>query len=309
MTAPTIPSHIIPPKDDGAGEPCPTPLTAADVVATFAEQSEPWSVDRDGRIVKGRTWGDGEPLYWLPGFATPLEHFALTAYLLRENFRCVLCELPSPNSGSSRQRMQTLVDDVIATADHHGDERFAMCGVSLGAAVALETTLQHRARVSACVLQGGFAHRRLSWTERVFAAIGRRMPGRLRHLPLWRTVQERNHRRWFPPFDTARWNFVESSTGTVSIRDLSHRAGCLPGWDIRPRLAEIETPALLIRGEGEGPIAVAEQEVLAANLPRVSEEPMHTTGQLPHITHPHRLAKAVERFLAERHQIAELDSK
>jgi pimeloyl-ACP methyl ester carboxylesterase len=69
------------------------------------------------------------------------------------------------------------------------------------------------------------------------------------------------------------------------------------GVDLRPDLPQIRQPVLLVRTEGEGAVSAACQEELAAALPHAKSEWLHTTGQLPYLTHPHRLAKLVKSFL------------
>ncbi|MEO1996129.1 MAG: hypothetical protein ABGZ17_12725, partial [Planctomycetaceae bacterium] len=76
-------------------DPCPTPLAWRDVLDGFRRDSTSWSVALESGLVRGRTIGRGPPLYLLNGFSGTLELYALTAWLLREQFRCVLLDYPS----------------------------------------------------------------------------------------------------------------------------------------------------------------------------------------------------------------------
>lgn len=147
------------------------------------------------------------------------------------------------------------------------------------------------------IIHAGFAHRSLSRFERLLIDVCRRLPGRLRHFPGRGAVQRQNHRRWFPPFDGTRWQFLSDNTGSVRLADLAHRAAIIRNSDLRPMLPTIEQPLLLVRGEGNGKVLDACNRELSEGLPHATVESMNDTGQIPFLTHPHRLAKVVHAFL------------
>jgi len=66
--------------------------------------------------------------------------------------------------------------------------------------------------------------------------------------------------------------------------------------DVRDRLDEVSQPVLLIRTEGEGQLAAGCQELLAERIANTQVERLHSSGQLPYLTHPHRLAKLLKTF-------------
>ena len=93
--------------------------------------------------------------------------------------------------------------------------------------------------------------------------------------------------------------------GDVLIRlgldDLAaQRAAALQSFDVRPQLPSVTQPVLLVRTEGEGRVAARCHDELQAALPTVQSEWLHTCGQLPHLTHPHRLAKLLKPFFHEK---------
>ncbi len=108
---------------------------------------------------------------------------------------------------------------------------------------------------------------------------------------------ESNHRRWFPPFDTNRWEFLRDNLSATPTRRF---ADCMRAWHrpvVSDQLQAIAQPVLLVRTEGEGAETTAAQEVLTGQLPSARVEWMHSTGHFPHVTHPHRLAKLVREYL------------
>ncbi len=279
------------------GEPCPTPLVWQEVLAAYRSESAAWELTNGSHRLVGRTWGEGRPLYLLNGFAATAEMSALTIWLLREEFRCVVFDtLDDGVSRRSRPTMSDFASDVLAVADHHGDESVMVFGASFGAAVALQTALESPGRIAGLVLQHGFARRRLSMFERMLAAWCRRSRRTLSQFPGRRRIQELNHRRWFPPFDGTRFEFLVDSTGSIPLADLAQRALAVNGFDITSRLGEIACPVLLVRTEGEGGLEARSHAQLEHGLKGSRTEWMHSSGLHPALTHPHRLVKLLKTF-------------
>ena len=199
-----------------AQEPCPSPLAWQDVLHEFHRSSRFWTFNRDGHTITGRAWGEGPPLYFLNGMAGSFELYALLVWLLREQFCCVVFNYADPIGSAARRRQRSvdqLADDLFAVAEHHGHDRFRLYATSFGGIVGLTAMLKQSARVEQAVIQGGFAHRSLSLTERLLIRVGRRSPGRLKHVPGHVAFQQHNHQRWFPPFDDSRWEFLGARHG------------------------------------------------------------------------------------------------
>ena len=284
---------------DGAGEPCPTPLVWQEIRQRFLQDSTSWEFVRGPHRLTGRTWGEGPPLYFLNNFAATAELFSLTAWLLKDQFRCVLF-YSTANDRQTINRVRPLIsdftDDLFAIADHHGDQRLSVYGAGFGAAVGLQAAIRSPQRVHRLVLQHGFASRRLSLFERMLMSICLRSHQTLDQMPQRRRFQAVNHQPWFPPFDHSRFEFLVDSTGTLFLQDLARRAWAVNSFDVVSKLGEIECPVLLLRTEGEGRMVAQSQEVLESKLKKHRTEWMHSAGQHPCLTHPHRVAKLVKTF-------------
>jgi pimeloyl-ACP methyl ester carboxylesterase len=118
----------------------------------------------------------------------------------------------------------------------------------------------------------------------------------MRHVPLRASVQRQNHGLWFPPFDGSRWTFLAENTDAVPLRVIARRAALAQQIDVRSQLEQISQPTLIIQTEGEGRIAAACQAELKSRLPYAEDFWIDSTGQLPFLTHPHRLAKLLKPF-------------
>lgn len=290
------------PAAPAAVEPCPTPLEWRQVLAEFRAQRQSVEFSRGKSAIQAVIFGSGRPLYFLGPAAGSHEQFALLAWLLREDFRCVFVEFRPLPPGTGRGRSPALgliAADVVSVAEGLGDSRLSLCAASFGSLPALQATIDEPDRVEALTLVCGYAHRRFSWVENSLLACGCHMPGRLSSLPRWRSLQEHNHRPWFPPFDPTRWEFLLSDLAATPTAQLARRLALSQRIDFRPLLSQVRTPALLVRTEGEGRVLTACQDELEAGLPDVRREWMHTSGHYPHLTHPHRLAKLLKAFLLE----------
>jgi pimeloyl-ACP methyl ester carboxylesterase len=283
-------------------EPCPAPLEWRQVLTEFRAQRQS-VVTRSGDIdITSLTFGYGRPLYFLGPAAGSHEQFALLAWLLREEFRCVFVEyrpLPAFTFRKCGMALAQQAADVTSMAQHLGDDQFAVCASSFGSLIALQLLADEPDSVNAAVLVGGAAHRDFTWLEQLLIDYGRFMPARLSSLPGWRSLQQHNHRPWFPPFDATRWEFLLNDLAATPTSQLARRLALSRRVDFRPLLPQIRTPVLVVRTEGEGKILTACQDELEAGLPHVRSEWMHTSGHFPHLTHPHRLAKLLKTFLLE----------
>ncbi len=301
-----ITGGLTPPRFDDqlppAGEACPPPLAWQEVLNAYRADSRPWELDRGPRRLTGRTWGEGPPLYLLNGFVASTELYALLIYLLRDSFRCVVFDTAAtPGSRRSQPMVSDFAADVMAVADFHGDASLKLFAPTFGAVIALQAALDQPERVAGLALQHGFARRRLAWSERLLVGWCRGSRRSLATLPWRRRVQEFNHRRWFPPFDGTRFEFLVESTGAIPLADLAQKALAMHSVNLGDRLKEVRCPVLLLRTEGQGRLETAAHEILERGLPNARAEWLHSTGLHPYLTHPHRVAKLLKSFfLAEQ---------
>jgi pimeloyl-ACP methyl ester carboxylesterase len=271
-------------------------LAWVDVLADFHKQADAWYLDRPNYRISGRTLGSGPPLYLLNGFTGTHELYSLFVWLMRDKYRCVLFDYPVASDGKVLT-LADMADDLVAIADTCGDRQCHVFASSFGGLVAMSAMARHPERFGRSIIQAGFAHRSLSRSERVLIDLFRHLPGRLRHFPGRHAVQRQSHRRGFPPFDETRWQFFSDNTGSVPLAEMARRAAIVRDCDLRPLLPAIVQQVLLLRTEGNGKVLDACNQELTDHLRDARVESMNDTGQIPFLTHPHRLSKIVHAYL------------
>ncbi|MFM7159152.1 MAG: alpha/beta fold hydrolase [Planctomycetaceae bacterium] len=284
---------------DGTPPPaCPPPLFWRDIVQRVAETATAWTLERPGTVLSGQTLGNGPPLLLLNGLGEPRECQFLLAWLLREQFRCVMFDWRGVRTPAPRPTLETLADDLLDIADHWPGEANLVWGSGLGGLVALRAARRAGSRFRKLLLAGVCPHRTLSWGERLLCGVGSCLPGPARWVPGRSTVYRLNHRRWFPPLDPDRYRFLLDLSGRCRVAGLANLGRVVGEADLRAELAAISTEVVLLSTEGQWARLREGADQLEAGLPHVSRTHLHSTGLLPGLTHPHRLAAVIrEQFL------------
>lgn len=282
-----------------SSEPCPTPLAWQEVLHSFDQLALMRTYEAAQGELDVTEFGEGPPLLMLPGIVGTPRLFALTAWLLREEFRCILFDHPRwKRTPRPRDLIRQTSEMIAAVARHCAPTGGNLFATSYGGQIALDVMQRFPEIVHQSVLQSSWARRRLTPAERGLLQVGRGLPFRLQRVPLWLSTQVQNHRPWFPPFDETRFGFLLNQTYSTRVCDVSRRLLAAHQTDLRPRLRSIDQPILLVQCEGAGRQIEAAQQELEQQLPHVRSVEMHTTGLFPYLTHPHRLVKILREQLA-----------
>lgn len=295
MADPSLASLTPPPP-----EACPPPLAWQEVLEGVEQQGHPFTFSAGGVDLEGISLGEGPAIWFLNGFAGDRQLYALLAWLLRDRFRCVLADARWSEATKPSLLRSHLAECYVAAFDAVGKPRPTLFGTSFGAQTALSILASAPGAVSAAVIHEGLVQRRPSMTERLLAWGASRSAKRLGEVPNWPQIQEANHRRWFPPIDPSRWQFLLDNLGATPVRRWSAmaRAAAAPELTV-DQLRDIQTPVLLLRTEGDGPVATAAMNQLLVHLRNAREETLHTSGHFAFLTHPHRVAKLVAQFISD----------
>jgi pimeloyl-ACP methyl ester carboxylesterase len=246
------------------------------------------------------TWGTGAPVLFIHGVADVPESFIAPISRLSSHFRCIAYNLPGSRGDGARMARYThpdLVRDVWALLDHLGVEQSYVFGSSFGATIALAAMREQPRRLLRGILQGAVAYRPLRRAEKWITRIVRFMPGTMRYLPYRNKILNKVHRPSFAGrADNVYRAFVET-TAQTPLRTFGYQARLLDGTDVRPWLADVKQPVLLVCGELDPTVRPAQTEMLLEGLPNAGRVVIEGSGHLPYYTHPEVLAEVIRQFL------------
>ncbi|MEV7872223.1 alpha/beta fold hydrolase [Streptomyces sp. NPDC088124] len=168
--------------------------------------------------------------------------------------------LPDPRPG--RTTVGDLASLVLALADLYGWQRFHYAGISLGGAIGAHLAAHCPDRVASLALVCSSAHFGPAepWRERAALV---RLKGTV---PLLRTSPG----RWFSSADLADSRFGRRLLGDLACADPAGYAACcdaLAAYDLRPDLASITAPTLVVGGELDTATPPAHAHELAETIP------------------------------------------
>jgi (E)-2-((N-methylformamido)methylene)succinate hydrolase len=271
-----------------------------DILRTF-ERERVSGFFRTGRyLCRYSVWGKGVPLIFVHGLADSAASFLPLVWLLADGFRCVIYDLPSGRNDEAnltRYRHADLVADLLAMLDHLNLRECYAYGNSFGSTIALVAALARPKRIARMILQGAFARRKLAFAERLLARLTRHLTGPLAGLPLREAVFRQQAGRQFSHRPDEYWNYLLKNTGMTPLAAMAQRVLMVGQLDLRPALAQITQPTLLLRGELDTIVDRSCHEELLAGLHTASCVEIAECGHYAHLTHFEVIAELVRDFL------------
>uniref|UniRef100_A0AAU1ZTU0 Alpha/beta fold hydrolase n=1 Tax=Streptomyces sp. NBC_00093 TaxID=2975649 RepID=A0AAU1ZTU0_9ACTN len=214
---------------------------------------------------------DALPLLLGPSLGTSKAVWEPQLPSLTRRFRVLRFDLPGhggsmsdvlPDAEPGRTTVEDLASLVLALADHHGWDRFHYAGISLGGAVGAHLAARDPDRIASLALVCSSAHFGAArpWHER--ADLVRRKGT----APLLETSPG----RWFASADFADTPFGRRLLGNLADADPVGYAACcdaLADYDLRPDLAAISAPTLVVGGTLDTATPLEHARELADGIP------------------------------------------
>jgi pimeloyl-ACP methyl ester carboxylesterase len=282
-------------------------VTADELFAATArfDREAKWDSLRTGRYqMRYAVWGDApRTLLFVHGLCDLARSFAMPMANLLDDFRCVALELPNGKDDDAKlgtYRHDFFPHEVVALLDHLKLDRVDILGSSFGSTVALRTAAIYPDRLRRIVLQGGFARRPLIRAERGLARIGRYWPWRMGELPIRETVMRKLESHAFVTAPPEIFEFLLSNSGQTPVRAASRRALILDKLDLRPILARVTCPVLMIGGDRDTIVPRRYEAEVEAGVPDVRRVEFSPCGHYPQYTHPAQMAVEMRKFLCSQ---------
>ena len=213
----------------------------------------PYATSKSGIRIYYEVYGDGPPLvlvhgnpcdHWLWLYQIP--YFSYTRKVIAVDLRAYGRSDKPTNEFS----ISDLSDDLLAVFEHAALDKGTVCGLSIGASVVMEFTLQHPGSVEALVLVGAGS----SGAE-IKPFMDKRING----------ITEKGLRAYLPDYYPELYSnaFLESEIGRAltgmyidNADALDPQSVCrmyqsLAAYEAKERLPEIQVPTLIIAGEND----------------------------------------------------------
>ena len=200
--------------------------------------------------------------------------------------------------------LERQVSDLEAVVDAMELEQFPLFGISQGCAVCVEYAVRHPERVTKLVLYGGYArgwriagNKRLA--EQVEAMITLMKLGWGQDNPAFRQMFTS---QFMPdaPVENQAW-FNELQRMTTSPKNAARLLHTLGDVDIRPRLADIKAPTLVMHANEDMRVPFQSGRELAAGIPGALFSALESKNHLMPESDPAftQLMEKIDAFLAE----------
>lgn len=276
------------------------PLDFDEAMTRFRHEAQHGVCDTGRYRLPYFAWGTGAPLLFIHGVSDVAESFVAPISRLAAHFRCIAYNLPGGRGDGARVSRYThddLVHDAWVLLDHLGIGQGYVFGSSFGATIVLAMMRQQPRRVPRGILQGAVAWRPLRRAEKWITRIARFLPGTMRYLPYRGKILDKVHRPSFAHRGENVWRAFVEATGRTPLRTFGYQAGLVDRTDVRPWLADVKQPVLLVCGQRDPIVRSSQTEMLLQGLPNVGRVVIEDCGHMPYYTHPEVLAEVVRQFL------------
>lgn len=224
---------------------------------------------------------------WVGSWEVWLEPFSLLSRTWRTiayDHRGTGATIASPDTIT----LPMLVDDLFAVLDAFGVAQCVLAAESAGAAVALQAVLQQPARFSGLVVVDGLYHReRPSGADPFVQAL---------HADFQATLEQFVDACVPEPNSSAIRRWGRQIVGRSSLQAAVRLYECLYGLDLRPQLAQIAQPSLIVHGDADVIVPISAARWLAAEIPHSQLVILPGAGHVPTMTQPQAIATAIDQF-------------
>ena len=231
----------------------------------------------NGTHINYEVAGDGFPVVLIHAWPTDHAVWQLQVPVFSQYYRTIAVDLrgcgqSDKPTGPNTPRIMS--NDIVALLDSLGHERAAVCGISLGAMVAAQMTIDHPDRVASSIWVGG-----PSDTDRFLITVGGEtmviMDAYLRvlqpegYLAFWEKVWKANIPLLFND------EFVQSNVGSYLIRSLfeeryarfnadhgsiANILNSIRGWSILDDLPKVSRPVQVVVGDHDPTLEYCQEQ-------------------------------------------------
>ena len=186
--------------------------------------------------------------------------------------------------------LENMVDDLFTVMNKMDIEKCVLAAESAGGIVAVNAVLQHPQRFEGLALVDGLLHNKDDGSDKMFiqglktkyaATIGAFADSCV-------PESEPNSA------EIRSWGrkILARATPEAAVKLLE----CTYGVDVRPRLAEIDIPTLVIHGDCDALVPLSDSEYIALQIPNSHLHIIKGAGHVPTMTRPAEVAETINQY-------------
>lgn len=240
--------------------------------------------------------GEGDALVLVHSLGTDSTMWSDVADRLSARYRTIRVDLRGHGESGvppGLYTIDTLGEDVLAVADAAGLDRFHLTGISIGGQIALWVAIHHPQRLQSVTLSNTAARigSREGWQRRIEAVRGNGMAGIAPQVVGgWFSdgFAERHPDRW------------DNALAMFGATDPEGYIGCcwaLAEADLRPLVADVSVPTLIITGEEDRSTPPSDAEWLHARIRGSRLEVVDGCAHLPPLERPEEYSTLLDGWL------------
>ncbi len=224
---------------------------------------------------------------------------------LIERYTCVAYELPDGTTDGSelkRYSHKDYVADLLELLDHLGFATVDVLGSSFGSTITLAAMADTPKRFTHGILQGAFAFRPLTHSQRSLSHLARYWSGWFADWPgMYQRVMSWVEQPTLSLLPPGVSHFLLNNGGRTPMRAAALRSMMIDRIDLRPLLPTIQTPVLMIGGDHDPLVPRWCEKQIERSLLHIQRVEFSRCGHYPHYTHPVLMAETMKSFLEHSH--------
>jgi len=247
-----------------------------------------------------QTFGTGKSIVLVHGWAMHSGIWHDFAMQLAQYYQVTCIDLPGHGHSDNLDNF-TLEQVADALVDAVADEQSCWLGWSLGATVVLDIAHRYPERVNSLVLLAGNPH--FTGTEQwpgmkvdLLEAFSEQLtldaPATLLSFLSLQVAQLPDYKSLFRNLKTAIM-----ARATPNLDTLQGGLAILKQADLRPALAEVKMPILVLLGTRDTLVPIAVGEAIKALAPTIQVTIIDKAGHVPFLSHPQIVLEAITEFM------------
>jgi 3-oxoadipate enol-lactonase len=183
--------------------------------------------------------------------------------------------------------------DLIALLDHLQVEQAALCGLSMGGHISLQTAARYPERVKALILIGTPFTNTFNWYEKLFVPFNR-WSSRLIPIRWSGSIQARMLSRFNPD----NKQYIEQAFGHLTHERWIRLWDAVTRMESRDDLGKIQCPTLLLQGDHDTMI-MRQQAYMQSNIKQAELRIIPNAHHATNLDNPQEVNRQIESFLLQ----------